>query len=142
MTYVGEDGQRHQPYMVHRALLGSLERFFGILVEHYSGAFPLWLSPEQVRILPISQNHHEYAYELKKSLRAEGFRVEVDSRSETIGAKIKDARNARIPYIAVVGDKEASDKTLSVRSRKDGQLGEISYESLLSRINNDIVNKI
>ena len=142
MVYVGEDGQRHQPFMVHRALLGSLERFFGILVEHYNGAFPLWLAPEQIRILPITNNHHAYAKELQSELKTLGYRIEVDDRSETIGAKIKNARNKRIPYIAVVGDKEVTDRSVSVRSRKEGELGAISFDELKKKLCDDILAKV
>lgn len=142
MTYIGEDGQKHQPFMVHRALLGSIERFFGILVEHYSGAFPFWLAPEQVRILPITDNHHAYAKELAQELRNMNFRVEVDVRSETIGAKIKNARNERVPYIAVVGDKEVAERTLSVRSRREGEIGVISFDKLKEKLSADVAGKL
>ena len=142
MEYVGEDGQRHQPFMVHRALLGSLERFFGILVEHYSGAFPLWLAPEQIRILPITNNHHAYAKELQTELKASGYRVEVDDRSETIGAKIKNARNMRVSYIAVVGDKEVTDRSVSVRSSREGELGAIPFDELKKKLSDDISAKV
>lgn len=142
MTYIGEDGQKHQPFMVHRALLGSIERFFGILVEHYSGAFPMWLAPEQVRILPITDNHHAYAKELAQELRIMNFRVEVDDRSETIGAKIKNARNERVPYIAVVGDKEVAERSLSVRSRREGELGPIAFDKLKEKLISDVALKV
>ncbi len=142
MTYIGEDGQKHQPFMVHRALLGSIERFFGILVEHFSGAFPLWLAPEQIRILPITDNHHVYAKEIAQELRSMNIRVEVDVRSETIGAKIKNARNERIPYIAVVGDKETAERSLSVRSRREGELGPIAFDKLKEKLINDIAQKV
>ena len=142
MSYIGEDGKKHQPFMVHRALLGSLERFFGILIEHYSGAFPLWIAPEQVRILPITERHHKYALKAKKELRQLGFRVEADCRSETIGSKIKDARNSRIPYILVAGDKEVESNTFSVRSRREGQIGEILFEAIKEKLLNDVNEKI
>lgn len=142
MAYVGEDGQKHQPYMVHRALLGSLERFFGILVEHYAGAFPLWLAPTQVRVLPITENHAVYAKEIVQNLKQKGFRAELDARQETIGSKIKDARNQRVPYMAIVGDKELESKTLSVRSRREDQLGEMTIDILAQKLQSDIDNKI
>ncbi|HBM14993.1 MAG TPA: threonine--tRNA ligase [Lentisphaeria bacterium] len=142
MTYIGEDGQKHQPFMVHRALLGSIERFFGILVEHYNGGFPLWLAPEQIRILAITDSHHAYAKELVKELRVSGYRAEADIRSETIGAKIKTARNDRIPYICVVGDKEASDRSVSVRSRNEGEIGAMPFEKLKEKLASDIVSKV
>ena len=142
MTYIGEDGQKHRPYMVHRALLGSIERFFGILVEHYAGAFPVWLCPEQARILPITEKQHDVACEYLKSLKAKGIRAEIDLRSETVGSRIKDARNDRIPYIAVIGEREASSGTAAVRSRREGQIGELSVDILAEKINSDIDNKI
>ncbi len=142
MTYVGEDGQKHQPYMVHRALFGSLERFFGILVEHYAGAFPLWIAPEQIRILPITERQHEAAEKAKIFLRERGFRVETDCRSESVGSKIKDARNMRVPYIAVIGDREAETGTASVRSRREDQLGEMSLEALAEKLQSDLDKKI
>ena len=142
MTYIGEDGQKHRPYMVHRALLGSIERFFGILVEHYAGAFPVWLCPEQARILPITEKQHDVACEYLKSLKSKGIRAEIDLRSETVGSRIKDARNDRIPYIAVIGEREASSGTAAVRSRREGQIGELSVDILAEKINSDIDNKI
>jgi threonyl-tRNA synthetase len=142
MTYVGEDGQKHRPFMVHRALLGSIERFFGILVEHYAGGFPLWLAPEQVRILPITDKNHEYAFLVCRELKKLGLSVEVDDRSETIGLKIKNARNTRIPYIVVVGDKEMDENTVSVRSRREGQLGTIAFEQFKNLLLNDLNKKI
>ena len=142
MSYIGDDGQKHQPYMVHRALLGSLERFFGILIEHYAGAFPLWLAPEQARILPISERHQEYALKAQKTLKRLGLRVQTDCRSETIGSKIKAARNARIPYILVAGDREVESDSFSVRSRREGQMGELSLDLLKEKLLNDIEKKI
>ena len=142
MSYIGEDGRKHQPYMVHRALLGSLERFFGILIEHYAGAFPLWLAPEQARILPIAERHHEYALKAQKILKRSGLRVQTDCRSETIGSKIKDARNARIQYILVAGDRELESGTFSIRSRREGQIGELSLELLKEKLLDDVEKKI
>lgn len=141
MTYIGEDGRKRQPFMVHRALFGSLERFFGILVEHYAGVFPLWLAPEQARILPISEKHLSYAEELQKLSRKRGLRVELDRRPGTIGAKIKDARNDRTPYILVVGDNEVETKTVSVRGAKAGQLGEMSLDAFCDIAFNEITDK-
>ena len=142
LTYVGEDGQRHQPYMVHRALFGSLERFFGILVENYAGAFPLWLAPEQVRLIPISENQVEYCMEARKKLRAAGIRAEVDTKDGSMGAKIKEARNMRIQYMAVAGGREQEAGTFSVRSRKEDQLGAMTLEELIEKLQNEIENKI
>jgi threonyl-tRNA synthetase len=123
-------------------LLGSLERFFGILIEHYSGAFPLWLAPEQVRILPITECHHEYVLSAQKTLKLLGLRIDTDCRSETIGSKIKNARNARIPYILVAGDREVESGTFSVRSRREGQIGELTLKTLKEKLLDDIDKKI
>ena len=141
-TYVGEDGQKHQPFMVHRALFGSLERFFGILVEQYAGAFPLWLAPEQARILPITENQLDYAREKLAELRSKGFRVELDSRAASLGAKIKDARNARIPYLLVVGAEEAANGTFAVRSRREGELGAMNCEDLAKKWQDEVDKKL
>ena len=134
LTYIGADGKEHRPYMVHRALLGSIERFFGILVEHYAGAFPLWLAPEQVRALPLTEKQNENALSLVTQLRAAGFRVTVDERSEKIGAKIRDAQIEKIPYMLILGPKEAESGMVSVRSRSAGDLGVLSLETLIDRL--------
>jgi len=141
MTYIGEDGKKHRPYMVHRALLGSLERFFGILVEHYAGAFPLWLAPEQARILPVSDGQLDAAKKIQAALRAKGFRVEVDAQAASLGAKIRAARQDRLPYLLVLGEREAADGTLSVRSRKEGELGTLSVEELAEKMRLEVENK-
>lgn len=141
MTYIGEDGKRHQPFMVHRALLGSIERFFGILIEQYAGSFPVWLAPVQAKILPVTSRAEEYAKELQKSFRAKDLRVEVDFRSESLGSKIKLARNERIPYMLIIGDKEVEDNTISVRSRREGELGNLTVEQLTEKLLNDVENK-
>ena len=141
MTYIGEDGKKHRPFMVHRALLGSLERFFGILVEHYAGAFPLWLSPEQARILPVSDNQIEFAKKFRDELRAKGFRVDVDAQAASLGAKIRSARQARVPYLLVVGEKEAAENTVSVRTRQEGELGTMKLEELAEKMQNEVDNK-
>jgi len=140
MTYIGQDGMKHRPFMVHRALLGSLERFFGILIEHYAGAFPVWLSPEQVRILPISEKFNDYAYELAAKLKAARIRHSVDDAAETIGGKIRRARNMRIPYLLVVGEREAATGEVAVRSRK-GEEGAQPFEAVLERIQKEIADK-
>ena len=142
INYIGEDGQRHQPYMVHRALFGSLERFFGILIEHFAGAFPAWLAPEQVRLIPITERQHEYCLNAAKELKKAGFRVECDIRKESMGAKIKDARNMRIPFMAVVGDKEMQNNTFSIRSRREDQLGEMDLATFVKKLQNDVENKL
>jgi threonyl-tRNA synthetase len=114
---VGEDNRQHRPFMVHRALLGSMERFLGVLIEHYGGAFPVWLAPVQARVLPVADRHHEYATSLVARLRSEGLRGEADTRNEKIGFKIREAEVQKIPYILVVGDKETAAGTVSVRLR-------------------------
>lgn len=142
LHYVGSDGQHHQPYMVHRALFGSLERFFGILVEHFAGSFPLWLAPEQVRMIPITENQHEYCLKAAEELRKQGFLVECDLSSDSMGAKIKTARLMRIPYMAVVGEKEQSSNTYAIRSRREDQLGQMSLESFAEKLKSDLENRI
>ena len=117
LTYVGEDNRQHRPYMVHRALLGSMERFLGVLIEHYGGAFPPWLAPVQVRLLPVADRHHAYATSVAERLRGEGVRVECDGRNEKIGLKVREAEVQKIPYVLVVGDKESAAGTVSVRLR-------------------------
>lgn len=138
LTYVGDDGKEHQPYMVHRALLGSIERFFGILIEHYAGAFPLWLAPEQVRVLPISDKALDYAKKTQAALKAAGFRVEVDSSAEKLGAKIREATLMKVPYQVVVGPRDEANGTISVRSRTDGDLGAMKLEDLVAKLQAEI----
>ena len=142
ITYVGEDGQRHQPYMVHRALFGSLERFFGILVEHFAGAFPLWLAPEQIRLIPITEGQHEYCLNAAGELKKLGYRVNCDLSSGSMGAKIKDARLMRVPYMAVVGEKEMQSNTFAIRSRREDQLGQMDLATFAEKLKNDIDNKL
>ncbi len=141
LTYTGEDGQPHQPYMIHRALLGSLERFFGVLIEHYGGAFPVWLSPVQAMIIPIADRHIDYAYEIKKKLKAAGLRVDVDERGERMNAKIRDAQNQKIPYMLVVGDKEAENEQVALRLRSGENPGPVSLEEFIQRAKQDIESK-
>ena len=123
LEYVGDDGARHQPLMVHRALLGSVERFFGILIEHYAGAFPLWLAPVQVEICPVSEKAIDYAKHVHEMLKNHGIRVHLDDRNEKLPAKIRDAQLQKFPYMLVVGPKEAEAGTVSVRHRSKGDLG-------------------
>src|SRR4030095_16664207 len=134
LEYIGEDGKAHQPIMVHRALLGSLERFFGVLIEHYAGAFPLWLAPVQAVVVPVAERHHEYAQAVAARLRGRGVRVHVDDRSEKMGYKIREAQVQKVPYMLVVGDKEVEAKTVSVRHRQAGDLGSMAAEDLGERI--------
>ena len=134
LTYIGDDGKEHQPYMVHRALLGSIERFFGILIEHYAGAFPLWLAPEQVRILPISDKAMDYAKKVQAALRAADFRVDVDVSAEKLGAKIREATMQKVPYQIVVGPRDEAAGTISVRSRAEGDLGAMTTDALIAKL--------
>jgi threonyl-tRNA synthetase len=123
LTYMGADNQEHQPVMIHRALMGSFERFIGILIEHYAGEFPLWLSPVQARVLPIADRHLDYAREVAEQLTAAGIRVDVDDRTESVGKKIREGELKKIPYMLVVGDQEAADGTVAVRKHREGDLG-------------------
>jgi threonyl-tRNA synthetase len=134
LSFISSDGEKQRPYMIHRALLGSLERFFGILVEHYAGAFPVWLAPVQVKLLPLVEKHHSFALELQKRLEDADIRVEVDLRNEKIGYKIREAQLEKVPYMLVIGDREAENGTVSVRSRKDGDIGSMQVEQFIERI--------
>jgi threonyl-tRNA synthetase len=134
LTYVADDGKAHRPYMVHRALLGSLERFFGILIEHYGGAFPFWLAPEQVRVLPLTEDQAAYAETVCSRMVAEDLRASVDRKSEKIGAKIRRAQAEKVPYMVIVGPKEASEGTVSLRSRGEGDQGAMPLDALVSRL--------
>ena len=124
--------------MVHRALLGSIERFFGILIEHYAGAFPLWLAPEQVRVLPISDKALDYAKKTQAALKAAGFRVEVDTSAEKLGAKIREATLMKVPYQIVVGPRDEAAGTVSVRSRTDGDLGAMKVDELVAKLKGEL----
>ena len=133
LEYVGEDGERHQPVMVHRALFGSVERFFGVLIEHYAGAFPLWLAPVQIGLVPISERHAAYAAKVEQALKAAGLRVEVDSRNEKMNAKIRDFANQKTPYILVFGDKEEATESVSVRTRGKGDQGSVPLADFITK---------
>jgi threonyl-tRNA synthetase len=141
LTFVGQDGQEHRPYMVHRALLGSMERFFGVLIEHYGGAFPVWLAPVQVEVIPIADRHNEYAQQVAGQLREAGLRVEVDDSSERMQAKIRDAQLQKIPYMLVVGDREAEKGTVAVRLRTEEDLGPRPLEEFTSMAKEAIAEK-
>ncbi len=141
LTYVGEDGQKHRPIMIHRVIFGSIERFIGILTEHYAGAFPLWLAPQQVVILPISEVFQANAEKIKEDLQAANIRASVDKRNEKIGYKIRQAQLKKIPYMLVVGEKEVCSNTVSVRSRKNGDLGSMSLADFMSTLKEEIENK-
>jgi threonyl-tRNA synthetase len=133
LEYTGEDGERHQPVMVHRALFGSVERFFGVLIEHYAGAFPLWLAPVQVGLVPISERHHEYAKKVEAELKAAGLRVEVDDRNEKMNSKIRDFANQKTPYTLVFGDKEQEANAVSVRTRGKGNQGLLPLAEFIAK---------
>ena len=138
IEYIGEDGQKHRPIMIHRACFGSMERFIGILTEHYAGAFPTWMVPVQVKILPISEKHVEYAKELAKQMHRDYVRVEVDDRSEKIGYKIRQAQMAKVPYMLVVGDKEVEEGTVNVRKHGGDELGSVPFEEFFNSIKIEI----
>jgi len=133
MTYVGADGQDHRPYMVHRALLGSMERFFGVLIEHYGGAFPLWFAPVQAKIIPIADRHIEYAAQVMAKLKAARLRVELDDGGERMNAKIRAGQMQKIPYLLVIGDREVENGTVSVRLRTNENLGALSVDDFIAR---------
>lgn len=134
LEYTGDDNQKHRPYMIHRALFGSIERFFGVLVEHYVGAFPLWLAPVQVAVLPITDRINEYAEMVAAELRKGGFRVEANTKSDKIGAKIRDAQLQKVPYMLVLGDKELEEQKVAVRERKQGDIGAMSLQEFKEMI--------
>ena len=141
LEYIGADGEKHRPIMIHRVAFGSIERFIGILIEHFAGAFPTWLAPVQVKVLPISDKYMDYAEKVKAALDAENIRAEVDTRSEKIGYKIREAQKNKIPYMLVVGQKEEEDGVVSVRSRFKGDEGQASLESFIENIKKEIVSR-
>ncbi|MCD6159971.1 MAG: threonine--tRNA ligase [Thermotogae bacterium] len=138
MTYIGPDNQEYRPVMIHRAIYGSLERFFGILIEHYAGAFPTWLAPIQVKVIPIADRHNEYAEEVAAELRNAGIRIEVDTRTKSTNYKIRDAQMQKVPYMAIVGDKEIDAKTVSIRLRTGENLYGIKLNSFIARLTEEI----
>jgi threonyl-tRNA synthetase len=141
LAYVGEDGQKHRPVMIHRVVFGSIERFIGILTEHFAGAFPAWLAPVQARVIPITDRHAAYAREIEKSLDERGIRVEIDTRNEKIGYKIREAQAQKIPYMLVVGDKEADQGTVAVRHRSQGDLGAMPLTEFSDKLLEEIKTK-
>ena len=141
LTYIGEDGAKHRPAMIHRAIYGSIERFIGILIEHYGGAFPLWLAPVQANILPVAEVHQDYAWEAAARLKKAGIRVQVDDRNEKLGYRIRESQVKKIPYTFVVGDREAEEGTVSVRKRGEGDLGSKSLEEVLALLADEIRSK-
>ena len=136
--YTGSDGEKHRPIMIHRVCFGSIERFIGILIEHFAGAFPTWLAPVQVKLLPISDRQHNYAAEVAKKLTSAGIRVETDTRNEKIGYKIREAQLEKVPYMLVIGDKECESGTVAVRSRKNGDMGTESLDTFIADVRKEI----
>ncbi|MBW4080730.1 threonine--tRNA ligase [Paenibacillus sp. S150] len=134
LTYVGEDGQKHRPVVIHRAIYGSVDRFMGILTEHFSGAFPLWLAPVQVKLLPVSEHYADYAFQVKKELQDAGIRVELDLRNEKLGYKIREAQLEKVPYMLVLGEQEKGSATVAVRKRSDGDAGVMGIAELVRQI--------
>ena len=134
LTYIGPDGEKHRPVMIHRVIFGSIERFIGILIEHYAGAFPVWLAPIQARILPISEKHMDYACKVRNQLEEAGIRVELDERNEKIGYKIREAQMQKVPYMLIVGDKEAGEGSVSVREREKGDMGQRFIDDFIEQV--------
>jgi threonyl-tRNA synthetase len=141
LTYVGADGEKHRPVMIHRVVFGSIERFIAILTEHYAGAFPTWLAPVQVKILPIADKHHDYVLDLQKQFEKNNIRVEIDLRNEKIGYKIREAQLEKVPYMLVIGDKEVELKSIAVRSRKQGDQGTMTVDAFIEKILEEVNNK-
>ncbi|NLM43186.1 MAG: threonine--tRNA ligase [Clostridiales bacterium] len=142
LTYIGKDGEKYRPVMIHRVIFGSIERFIAILTEHFAGAFPVWIAPVQVVIIPVSEKHYEYAKEVEQKLNDLDIRVESDLRSEKVGYKIREAQLKKVPYMLIVGDKEVEDSSVSLRDRKDGDIGTMKLEAFIERIMNEIENKV
>ncbi len=142
LEYVGADGNKHRPIMIHRVVFGSIERFIGILIEHFAGAFPVWLAPVQVKLLPIADRHLDYIYEVKKALEAKGIRCEVDDRNEKIGYKIREAQVNKVPYMVIVGDKDVEAGTVAIRSRKDGDLGAMTSAEFVDFMVEKVTSKV
>ncbi|RBP06623.1 threonine--tRNA ligase [Rossellomorea aquimaris] len=136
--YIGEDNGAVRPIMIHRAIYGSIERFMAIIIEHFGGDFPLWLAPHQVKILPISDAHIQYAQEVKSQLEREGFRVEVDDRVEKVGLKIREAEMQKVPYMMVIGDKEIESNAVSLRKRKEGNIGMLKIKEVMSKLQEEV----
>ncbi len=141
LEYIGADNQPHQPVMIHRAPLGSLERFIGVLIEHFAGAFPLWLAPEQVRVLTVSEKSESYGHEIEPKLGQAGFRVSGDYRAEKLGAKVRNAQLELIPYMFVVGPRDAEQGTVSVRDRIEGDLGSMPLATAIDKLQEEVRTK-
>ena len=138
LTYIGEDGEKHRPVMLHRVIFGSIERFIGILIEHFAGNFPTWLAPVQVKLLPIADQHIEYATKIKKELQEKGIRVEVDDRQEKIGYKIRETQLQKVPYMLILGDKEVEANAVGVRSRIKGDIGQMQLQDFITKVQEEV----
>jgi threonyl-tRNA synthetase len=141
MSYIGEDGREHRPFMIHRALLGSIERFFGVLLEHFAGDFPVWLAPVQVAVIPVSQHFFDYAEKVTNELKKNNLRVELDKRNEKIGYKIRDWETQKVPYMLILGEKEQNAVNVSVRKHKVGDTGTLALNDFIDNITTEILNK-
>ena len=141
LTYIGEDGKEHRPVVIHRAILGSSDRFISFLIEETKGAFPLWLSPTQVKILPITDAQHDYAKVIEEKLHKAGIRVVLDDRNEKVGYKIREAQLEKVPYMLVVGNKEVEENTVSVRSRENAENETMDADKFVERIKEEVANK-
>ena len=141
LEYTGADGEKHRPVMIHRVVLGSIERFIGVITEHFGGAFPAWLAPVQVKVLPVTDRASAYADEVERALTAAGFRVEVDHRSEKLGYKIREAQGQKVPYMLVVGDKDMENRTVSPRHRSGKDLGAMRWEDFTSLLREEVESK-
>jgi threonyl-tRNA synthetase len=141
LEYIGSDGLKHRPVVIHRAPFGSLERFIGVLIEHFAGDFPLWLSPDQVVVIPISQNYIEYASKVFTEIKSKNIRVQLDDRNEKVGYKIREMETKKVPYMVIVGEKEQNSQNISVRQHKKGDLGTLSLSEFIDKIETEILNK-
>jgi threonyl-tRNA synthetase len=140
--YTGEDGQKHRPVMIHRVVYGSIERFIGILIEHFAGSFPVWMAPNQVRVMPITDKQQAYAKEVNDKLFELGYRTQLDDRNEKIGKKIREAQVQKVPFMLIVGEKEAESGTVAVRQRHGGDLGAMTLDDFIARMQKDIDEKV
>ena len=141
MTYIGEDGNEHRPYMIHRALLGSIERFFGILLEHHGGALPLWLSPVQAVVIPIADRHNDFAFQLQAKLVQSELRIDVDDSNERMGNKIRKAQLQKIPYMLIAGDREIESNQVAIRRRGGEDLGTMNLDDVEKLLSNEKINR-
>jgi threonyl-tRNA synthetase len=142
LTYIGEDGNKHRPVVIHRVVYGSMERLLALLIEHYGGAFPAWLAPVQVEVIPVTDRSHEYASEVHQELINEGFRVSLDRRNEKVGYKIREAQVKKIPYMLIVGDREVDSRQVAVRHREQGDLGSGVLAEFVLKLKKEVAEKI